>query len=56
MHRPGATARLPAIVRGARPHTQSLPSRLVVRGSTAHRRRNRTSPAWATTKVKSMIS
>ena len=49
-----AVRNLLAIVRGARPRAQepvSLPSQLVVRQSTAHRRRNRTSPAWGTTKV-----
>ncbi len=49
-----AVRNLLAIVRGARPHAQepvSLPCRLVVRASTAQRRRNRTSPAWGTTSV-----
>jgi LacI family transcriptional regulator len=49
-----AVGNLLAIVRGARPRADapvSLPCRLVVRQSTAHRRRYRTSPAWATTKV-----
>ena len=49
-----AVGNLLAIVRGARPRSQapvSLPCRLVVRESTAHRRRSRTSPAWATTSV-----
>jgi LacI family transcriptional regulator len=49
-----AVRNLLAIVRGARPRSQapvSLPCRLVVRQSTAHRRRYRTSPAWATTGV-----
>ena len=44
-----AVGNLLAIVRGARPRAQapvSLPCRLVVRESTAHRRRYRTSPAW----------
>jgi DNA-binding LacI/PurR family transcriptional regulator len=43
-----------AIVNGAVPRTTGplvLPSRLVVRASTAQRRRNRTSPAWGTTNV-----
>ncbi|MFI7542428.1 LacI family DNA-binding transcriptional regulator [Actinoplanes sp. NPDC049599] len=51
-----AVGNLLAIVRGARPHSQapvSLPCRLVVRASTAQRRRYRTSPAWATTSVSS---
>lgn len=52
----GATAvrHLLAVVRGARPHAHepvTLPVRLVVRASTAHRRRYRTSPAWGTTSV-----
>lgn len=41
-----------AIANGAVPHTTEpmvLPSRLVVRRSTAQRRRNSTSPAWGTT-------
>ena len=49
-----AVGNLLAIVRGARPRSEapvSLPCRLVVRESTAHRRRYRTSPAWATTSV-----
>jgi LacI family transcriptional regulator len=49
-----AVGNLLAIVRGARPRAQepvSLPCRLVVRQSTAQRRRYRTSPAWATTSV-----
>lgn len=49
-----AVRNLLAMIRGARPHALEpvlLPSRLVVRASTAHRRRNRTSPAWATTSV-----
>ena len=49
-----AVGNLLAIVRGARPRAQapvSLPCRLVVRQSTAHRRRYRSSPAWATTSV-----
>jgi LacI family transcriptional regulator len=49
-----AVGNLLAIVRGARPRSQapvSLPCKLVVRQSTAHRRRYRTSPAWATTSV-----
>jgi DNA-binding LacI/PurR family transcriptional regulator len=49
-----AVRNLLAIVRGARPRTDQpvvLPSSLVVRASTAHRRRNRTSPAWGTTSV-----
>jgi LacI family transcriptional regulator len=49
-----AVRNLLAIVRGARPHAQepvSLPCQLVVRQSTAHRRRNRTSPAWGTSSV-----
>jgi LacI family transcriptional regulator len=46
-----AVGNLLAIVRGARPRAQepvSLPCRLVVRESTAQRRRYRTTPAWAT--------
>ena len=49
-----AVRNLLAIVRGARPRAQepvSLPCQLVVRQSTAHRRRNSTSPAWGTTRV-----
>jgi DNA-binding LacI/PurR family transcriptional regulator len=49
-----AVGNLLAIVRGARPRARepvTLPCRLVVRQSTAHRRRYRTSPAWATTSV-----
>ncbi|GAA1650150.1 LacI family DNA-binding transcriptional regulator [Actinoplanes couchii] len=49
-----AVRNLLALTRGARPTTQApvvLPSQLVVRGSTGHRRRNRTSPASGTTKV-----
>ena len=49
-----AVGNLLAIVRGARPRAPepvSLPCRLVVRQSTAHLRRYRTSPAWATTSV-----
>jgi DNA-binding LacI/PurR family transcriptional regulator len=49
-----AVRNLLAIVRGARPRAQepvSLPCRLVVRASTAQRRRNSTSPAWGTTSV-----
>lgn len=49
-----AVGNLLAIMRGARPRSQapvSLPCRLVVRESTTHRRRYRTSPAWATTSV-----
>jgi LacI family transcriptional regulator len=49
-----AVGNLLAIVRGARPRAEapvSLPCRLVVRHSTAHRRRYRTSPAWATSSV-----
>ncbi|SDT08560.1 LacI family DNA-binding transcriptional regulator [Actinoplanes derwentensis] len=49
-----AVRNLLAMIRGARLQTAepvSLPSRLVVRASTAHRRRNRTSPAWGTTKA-----
>jgi len=48
------TRNLLAIIRGARPRSAepvSLPSQLVVRASTAHRSRKRTSPAWGTTKV-----
>jgi LacI family transcriptional regulator len=47
-----AVGNLLAIVRGARPRAQgpvSLPCQLVVRQSTAHRRRTRTSSAWTTT-------
>lgn len=56
LHAMGLTAvrNLLAMTRGAKPHAAEpvlLPSRLVVRASTAHRRRNRTSPAWATTSV-----
>jgi DNA-binding LacI/PurR family transcriptional regulator len=46
-----AVGNLLAIVRGARPRAQApvtLPCRLIVRESTAHRRRHRASPAWAT--------
>jgi LacI family transcriptional regulator len=49
-----AVGNLLAIVRGARPRAQapvSLPCQLVVRQSTAPRKRYRTSPAWATTRV-----
>jgi DNA-binding LacI/PurR family transcriptional regulator len=49
-----AVGNLLAIVRGARPRAQepvSLPCRLVVRDSTAHRRRDRAAPAWAATRV-----
>ena len=49
-----AVRNLLAIVRGARPRAQepvSLPCQLIVRQSTAHRRRNSTSPAWGTTSV-----
>ncbi|MFC7532379.1 LacI family DNA-binding transcriptional regulator [Actinoplanes sp. GCM10030250] len=49
-----AVKNLLAIVRGARPRAPApvtLPCQLVVRQSTAHRRRYRTSPAWATTSV-----
>jgi DNA-binding LacI/PurR family transcriptional regulator len=49
-----AVRNLLALARGARPTAQgpvSLPTQLVVRASTGHRRRNRTSPAWGTTKV-----
>ena len=49
-----AVGNLLAIVRGARPRSPapvSLPCQLVVRQSTAHRRRYRTSPAWATSSV-----
>ncbi|MEU4425022.1 LacI family DNA-binding transcriptional regulator [Actinoplanes sp. NPDC024001] len=49
-----AVGNLLAIVRGARPSNPApvtLPCQLVVRRSTAHRRRYRTSPAWATTSV-----
>jgi len=45
-----AVSNLLAIVRGARPRAQapvSLPCRLIVRESTAPRRRHRASPAWA---------
>lgn len=45
---------LVAVLNGAKPHALEpvmLPSRLVVRGSTTHRGRNRTSPAWGTTSV-----
>jgi DNA-binding LacI/PurR family transcriptional regulator len=56
LHAMGLTAvrNLLAVLGGARPHALEpvmLPSRLVVRASTAHRRRNRTSPASATTSV-----
>lgn len=56
LHAMGHTAvsNLLAIVDGARPHANEpvmLPARLVVRASTAHRRRNRTSPAWGTIMV-----
>jgi LacI family transcriptional regulator len=56
LHAMGLTAvrNLLAIVRGARPRATEpviLPARLVVRASTAQRRRNRTSPAWDTTSV-----
>jgi DNA-binding LacI/PurR family transcriptional regulator len=56
LHALGRTAvrNLLAIVGGARPHALEpvmLPSRLVVRASTAQRRRNSTSPAWGTTSV-----
>jgi DNA-binding LacI/PurR family transcriptional regulator len=47
-----AVGNLLAMIRGATPRTAgpvSLPSRLVVRGSTAHRGRNRTSPAFGAT-------
>ncbi|MEU4560164.1 LacI family DNA-binding transcriptional regulator [Actinoplanes sp. NPDC023936] len=47
-----AVGNLLAMIRGATPRTAepvTLPSLLVVRGSTAHRRRNRTSPAFGTT-------
>ncbi|GAA2704150.1 LacI family DNA-binding transcriptional regulator [Actinoplanes palleronii] len=49
-----AVRNLLALARGARPTTHgpvSLPAQLVVRASTAHRRRNSTSPAWGTTRV-----
>ncbi|MFC5382038.1 LacI family DNA-binding transcriptional regulator [Aquipuribacter nitratireducens] len=49
-----AVQNLLAVVRGAQPHAERafvLPARLVVRGSTAHRRRKRTSPALGTTRV-----
>jgi DNA-binding LacI/PurR family transcriptional regulator len=45
-----AVSNLLAIVRGARPRAQapvSLPCRLIVRQSTAQRRRHRASAAWA---------
>ncbi|GAA4734423.1 LacI family DNA-binding transcriptional regulator [Phytohabitans rumicis] len=56
LHAMGLTAvrNLLAVVRGAKPHALEpvmLPSRLVVRASTSHLRRNRTSPAWATRRV-----
>jgi LacI family transcriptional regulator len=49
-----AVRNLLAMIRGARPDALEpvmLPSRLIVRGSTTHRRRNRTSPAGSTTSV-----
>jgi LacI family transcriptional regulator len=49
-----AVQHLVAQLRGAPPRTGApmvLPVRLVVRGSTAQRRRKRTSPAWGTTSV-----
>ncbi|GLI00206.1 LacI family DNA-binding transcriptional regulator [Phytohabitans aurantiacus] len=61
LHAMGLTAvrNLLAVIRGARPHAREpvmLPSRLVVRASTAHRRRNRTSPAWGTTSVSGSVA
>ncbi|MGX6600568.1 LacI family DNA-binding transcriptional regulator [Micromonosporaceae bacterium Da 78-11] len=49
-----AVRSLLALVGGARPTVTeplTLPADLVVRASTAHRSRNRTSPAWGTTSV-----
>jgi LacI family transcriptional regulator len=49
-----AVRTLISVIAGAAPRVTepvSLPTRLVVRASTAHRSRNRTSPAWGTTSV-----
>ena len=53
-----AVQNLLAIISGARSSGQPvvLPTRLVVRGSTAQRRRKRTSPAWGTTSVSGSVS
>lgn len=55
LHAMGQTAvrTLVSLLAGARPRVGgpvSLPAQLIVRASTAHRSRNRTSPAWGTTK------
>ena len=53
-----AVGNVVAMIKGAKPSQEPLvlPTKLVVRASTAQRKRKSTSPAWGTTKVSGSAS